>query len=425
MSEDLKVNLVDSDEPKSIQEEEKAVLENAAESGEIAPESAGIQEEDGVYKINLDKPTNTETDAIQERETEKVDVGEQARDGEGVESGVREQSDEKTEGTEDQSGSDESPIEYIQDETSNGDDATTESSLDTQPDNATSEEGGNGSEPVHEPIELPEGVDKLVEFMKETGGTLEDYLHLNKDVDNMNTVDLLREHYKQQNPDLTNDEISFMLEDEFAYDQEVDSERDIKKKQIAYKRAVSDAKNSIKSMRDKFYQDLKFSRGVELSDEQKEAINSYEKQKQLDALNSKVSEDYKAKTNSFFNDFKGFEFKLNDKKVRYKVADTAKTKEYQLNPNNWMSSYTDEKGYLTDPAKWHKAMYAANNIDKIAQHFYDQGRADAVKSNAAKAKNIDMEPRQNHGEVKVDGQKIRVVSGDNSDKLRFKIGKYK
>ncbi len=419
MEENVKVNLSESVETPSIQEQETAVLEQAAEKGEIAPESAGVQQDDGVLKINLDKPIE---DAVQERKTETVDVEQQARDGQEVEQEVREQPSQETSGSEDQSGTDESPIEYIQDQASDGDDATTTS------ESRSADHTESETEPPRElekQPELPDGVDKLVEFMTETGGTLEDYLYLNKDVENMNSVDILKDHYKQKHPDLTHEEISFMLDDEFAYDKDADSEREIKKKQIAYKTAVSSAKQSLKQMRDKFYKDLKFSRGVDLSEDQKEAIAQYEKAKEIEKLNKSISEDYDKKTSQYFNEFKGFEFKLNDKRIRYKVTDVDKTKEVQKNPDQWMRNYVDEKGYLKDPSAWHKAMYAAQNIDKIAQHFYDQGRADTVKENAKKAKNIDMEPRQNHGEVRVDGTNIKVVSGDDSSRLRFKIGKYR
>ena len=414
---EFKVKLADDNPPvtEETKSQEEAVLESAVESGDVAPEAAGIEPEDGVYKVNLDKPTE---DAVQEQETTSVDVGEQTRDGEGVDRQVREEPSQEDAGTESDSTEPESPIEYVQDETSNVESSNGD---DVEPaDNTKSEEADQVDLP-----ELPEGVDKLVTFMKETGGDLEDYINLNRDIDQMAPLDILKEHYKKQNPGLEEDEINFIMEEEFLYDKDIDSEREIKKKQIAFKKAVGEAKHSIKNIRDKYYEDLKFSRSPKLSQEQKDAIQAYEKQQEATKLAQTRAENFKKKTNDYFNDFKGFEFKIGDNKVRYKVTDVEKTKEFQSSIENWLGEHV-ENDQIKDAGAFHKQLYAARNIDKIAQHFYDQGRADAVKQTAKESKNIDMGTRKDASSIVTSGgQKIKVVSGDDSGKLRFRMGKYK
>ena len=65
------------------------------------------------------------------------------------------------------------------------------------------------------------------------------------------------------------------------------------------------------------------------------------------------------------------------------------------------------------------------NADAIAKHFYEQGKADAIKDTIAKDKNIDTRARQTHGEVNVDGVKVRVLGESSSDikNRSFKIRK--
>ena len=80
---------------------------------------------------------------------------------------------------------------------------------------------------------LPENVQKLMNFMEETGGDLQDYVKLNQDYSEMDNQTLLNEYYKQTKPHLTNDEIEFVMEDQFSYDEELEEEKDIKRKKLA------------------------------------------------------------------------------------------------------------------------------------------------------------------------------------------------
>ena len=274
-------------------------------------------------------------------------------------------------------------------------------------------------------IELPENIQKVVEFMQETGGSLEDYVRLNADYSNVDENTLLREYYKQTKSHLDNDEVNFLIEDNFSFDEEVDDDRDIKRKKLAYKEEIVKAKNFLEGLKGKYYEEVKLS--SKLAPEQREAIEFYntykEEQSKLTAQQQTQANNFTEKTNSFFSDeFKGFDFKVGNNKYRFKVNDVNQVKESQSDIASFLGSYLDDKGMLTDPSTYHKALFAAKNSDKIANHFYEQGKADAIKQLEMESKNINMDPRKNaNGYVEAGGLKVRAISGNDSSKLRVKI----
>ena len=85
---------------------------------------------------------------------------------------------------------------------------------------------------------LPENIEKLVLFMEETGGNIEDYVRLNADYSNIDNTQLIREYYKQTKPHLDHEDVSLLLED-FDFDEEVDEPKEIRKKKIAFKEEVA------------------------------------------------------------------------------------------------------------------------------------------------------------------------------------------
>ena len=273
--------------------------------------------------------------------------------------------------------------------------------------------------------ELPENVDKLVKFMEETGGSLEDYINLNKDYDSMDDMDILREHYRQAKPHLSEEEISFLMEDSFSYDEEIDEERDIKRKKLALKESIAEAKSSLTSLKSKYYDDLKLS--SKLTPEQREAVEFYNSYKQEQESTQQLAKQqrsvFEEKTNQLFSDdFKGFEYKVGDNKYRFNVKDVNTVKESQADINSLVSKFVNKNNEMSDAAGYHKALFTAMNADSIANHFYEQGKADAIKNSIAKSKNVDMNPRGTHEAVTTDsGFKIRAISGDDSSKLRVKI----
>jgi hypothetical protein len=268
---------------------------------------------------------------------------------------------------------------------------------------------------------VPDNVQKLIDFMKETGGDLQDYVRLNTDVSNLDTTDVLDEYYKQTKPHLSADERSFLLEETFSYDEEVDTDKDIKRKKIALKEEAAKARKYLESQKDKYYREIKA--GSNLSDDQKEAIEFYNKYKQDSEVNSKTKEhntkEFLRKTENLFNsDFKGFEFNVGEKKFRYNVKNINEVKTTQSDLNNFVSKFVDSKNQLQDAAGYHKSLYTAMNADALAQHFYEQGKADAIKQTVAQSKNINTEARQTHGETQAGGFKYKVLGGNSND---FKV----
>jgi len=272
--------------------------------------------------------------------------------------------------------------------------------------------------------ELPENIQKLMEFMEETGGDLEDYVKLNQDYSKLDNHTLLKEYYKQTKPHLDNEEIDFMMEDYFSYDEEIDEDIDIKRKKLAMKEQVAQARQHLDGAKSKYYEDIKY--GSKLTDEQQKAVdffNRYNKEsKEQQEVAEKQHKTFLNKTNKLFNkEFKGFEYNVGDKKFRFNVKDSNTVKDTQSDINNFVGKFLNKKNEMEDAKGYHKSMYTAMNADKIASHFYEQGKADALKNSVAKSKNISMDPRQQHsGEINTSGYKVKVL-GDNSNDFKFKI----
>ena len=276
---------------------------------------------------------------------------------------------------------------------------------------------------------LPENVQKLVDFMDETGGDINDYVKLNKNYDDLDNQDLLHEFYKQTKPHLDNEEINFLMEDQFSYDEDVDSDRDIKRKKLALKEQVANAKTQLEENKSKYYEEIKS--GSKLTNEQQKAINFFNRYSEEEAESKKGNEQrvakFQEKTKSVFNDkFKGFEYNVGEKKFRYNVQDADKVKDTQSDINNFIGKFLDKNNTMTDAEGYHKSLFTAMNPDAIAKHFYEQGKSDAIKTSVEKGKNISMEPRQAHGVVEAGGVKVRVLGDDVSDfKFKIKNNKFK
>ena len=267
---------------------------------------------------------------------------------------------------------------------------------------------------------LPENIEKLVSFMEDTGGTVEDYIRLNADYSTISNEKLIKEYYKKSKPHLDSEEIDFLMEDEFSYDEEEDDERDIRKKKLAFKEEVAKARNFLEDLKDKYYEEIKLRPGV-TQDQQKamDFFNRYNvEQANVETQHSKFKND----TKGFFSqDFKGFDFKLGEKNFRYGIQNTEVVADKQSNITNLIKKFLNDKGEVTDLKGYHKAMYAAENADTIANHFYEQGKADAIKEVVAKSNNITTTPRQtSSGEIFVNGFKVKAINGVDSTKLKIK-----
>ena len=267
---------------------------------------------------------------------------------------------------------------------------------------------------------LPKNVEKLVSFMEDTGGTIDDYVRLNYDYSSVDNNTLLKEYYKKSKPHLDSEEIDFLLEDNFSYDEDLDEERDVRKRKLAFKEEVQKAKNFLEDLKGKYYDEIKLRPGV--TQEQKKATDFFNKYNEERSLNSQKHDRFKKSTSDLFNnDFKGFDFNVGEKKFRYGVNNPTSLAEKQSDVSNILGKFLGKNGEVTDHKGYHKAMYAASNVDKIASHFYEQGKADAVKDVMSSSKNISDEPRQTSGDsVFVNGIRIKSVSGANSSKLKIK-----
>ena len=400
-----------------MEENENVVEETTQEQAvdESKFKSAG---DDSVIKVDLNQPIKEEEeDATREQSTDEVPVRDEPEASEEVrEENVEEQNEESAR-EEEQTVQDEEPaLEEVVDEEI----VEEAKELAEEAVEAIAEAEASGKE-------LPENIQKLVDFMEETGGSLEDYVELNRDYSNLDNLTALTEYYKRTKPHLSADEINFLIEDSFNYDEEVDDERDIKKKKIALKEQVASAKAYLDGQKSKYYDEIKA--GSRLTPEQQKAWDFFNRYNKESEENQKIAENAKLtfdkKTNEVFNDkFKGFEYNVGDKKYRFNVKDVDGVKKTQSDINNFMSKFVDENKALADAKGYHKALYTAMNADAIAQHFYEQGKADALKQSIKKSKNIDMTPRQDHKGFEAGGVKVRVLGDDSSD-YKFKIRKRK
>ena len=267
---------------------------------------------------------------------------------------------------------------------------------------------------------LPENIEKLVKFMEETNGTIEDFVRLNADYSSVDSNVLLKEYYKQSKPHLNDEEIKFIMEENFDYDEDVDEERDIKRKKLAYKEEVAKAKNFLDDLKNKYYDQVRLRPGV--TEEQQKAIDFFNRYKKNQEVALQQHEDFKQKTSGLFNEeFKGFDFAVGEKKFRYGVKNPNEVAKAQSNLQDFVQRFLDDKGNVKDTQGYHKAIFAARNADKIAHHFYEQGKADAVKDVVNKSKNVSTEARTSpSGDVFVGGLKVRAISGSDTSKLKIK-----
>ena len=370
--------------------------------------------DDSVIKVDLNKPPVTEQDDKPEEQTEEVTASE--TDDTGV------------------AGSDENaePVQK-QEEVQSEDEAQEQPIVEEITNEEVEEEVEEVVEQVEEAVvkaqetgdPLPENIQKLVDFINETGGDVEDYVRLNQDYSKLDNTALLREYYKKTKPHLDSEEIDFLMKENFSYDEEVDEENDIRKKKIALKEQVAEAKAYLDGQKSKYYDEIKA--GSKLTPEQQKAMdffNRYNKESEETKLKfEKEKSNFLKKTDNVFNNkFKGFEYSVGEKKFRFNVKDANKVKESQQDISTFVKRFLNKDGMMEDAAGYHKSLFTAMNADTIAKHFYDQGRADALKDSVSKSKNVNMDPRQTQGTIDAGGIKVRVLGNDSSD-FKFKINK--
>ncbi len=396
-------------------EEENKVVEAVEETTQQTEETTPVVEDDGVIRVDL-RNFKQEEDAVQEQETDASDVpvGESSdqESSEAVVEEIREPSE-----TEEPVQAEEQPVleeiteEEVQEQTAE---------LAEEVEEAIAEQQESG-------IELPENIQKVVDFINETGGTLEDYVRLNQDYSQLADNQLLFEYYKQSKPHLSNDEINFLIEDNFQYDEEIDEERDVKRKKLAFKEEIAQAKNHLENQKSKYYEEIKA--GSRLTPDQQKAVDFFNRYNKENEEVTRVAEQQKKtflkRTDEVFtNEFKGFEYNVGDKRYRFNIKDASVVKDTQSDINNFVKKFLDENNNMKDAKGYHKSLFTAMNADAIANHFYEQGKADALKDSIARSKNVNMDPRKSHEPVAdAKGFKVRAVSGDDSSRLKVKMRK--
>ena len=391
-----------------VKTEETSVTPSNEEQKQEEPKVKAkmLDNEEGTFKIKLKK----KNEPVQEQSTDEIPVRDESDASKEVsEENKQEETKESTEEVK----KEEVVLEEVKEEEIQQEEVVEEKI----------EEPVTQTQPEPQVV-VPENLKDLVKFMEDTGGTLEDYARLNADYSNIDDNALLLEYYKTTKPHLNMEEINFLIEDTFQFDEEIDEPRDIKKKKLAFKEEIVKARKHLTGLKDQYYKEVKL--GSKLTSEQKEAVEFYNKYKQEQTTNSEIQkqqlERFQKSTDSVFNNnFKGFDFNVGEKTYRYNIKDVQVVKEYQSDISNFVREFLDDKNMMQDAKGYHKALYAGKNIDKIVKHFYDQGKADAIRESSMSAKNIDMSPRTAAPVVDAGGRKFRVLSGDDSSSLKFKI----
>ena len=387
-----------------MEEKNENVVEETTQENVTKVKVEEPKQDDNVIKVNLDKPIKPEENETKENNADNSGVATEPENAEPIQEQKEIQPETETQ---------EAPV------------------LEEITKDSTEEEVAKVEEKVEEAVAeaevtgkpLPENIQKLVDFMDETGGDIQDYVKLNQDYSKLDDSDVLYEYYKQTKPHLTSEEVNFLLEDSFSYDEETEDEKVIRRKKLAFKEQVASARSHLDGQKSRYYEEIKA--GSKLTPEQQKAWDFFNRYNKESEANQKIvkknSDIFTQKTNQVFNDkFKGFEYNVGDKKYRFNVNNAEEVKTTQSYISNFTKKFLDKNSALTDAKGYHKSLFTAMNADAIAKHFYEQGRADAMKDSVAKAKNINMNPRQAHGEVNVGGMKVKVL-GDNSSDFKFKI----
>ena len=378
-----------------------------------------LSKKDEPIKIDLSKPKTQSADAIQKQETGGLPEDKRTGDIQKVETkgNESEQKPNETAALQEEKPIIEEIIDEVVEEKIAEEIVQLGEKMENRVKTPTPEE-------AREVSKLPENIEKVVDFMKDTGGTLEDYVRLNADYSSVDNDTLLKEYYKQTKSHLDSEEINFLIEDNFSWDEELDEERDVRKAKLAYKEEVAKAKGHLEGLKSQYYEEIKLRPGV--TQDQQKAMDFFNRYNEDQDVAVKQHEAFKNSTNDYFNDeFKGFDFKVGEKKFRYGVKSPSEVADKQSNISNIIKKFLNENGDVTDVKGYHKAMYAAQHADTIAQHFYEQGKSDATKDLVAKSKNISDEVRSTPtGDVFVGGLKVKAISGMDSSKLRIQKRKF-
>jgi hypothetical protein len=384
--------------------QEQPVAENKAPEQNV--DSPVSQDDEGTIKVDFTK-LNKKEDAVQEQSTNDSDavVGKSQDSGNSEEVVEEVRESEQEESTVLEEVTEEEVVEQVEELTEQVEQAIVEA------------DAG---------IDLPENIQKVVDFMNETGGSLEDYVKLNTDYSALNEAQLIKEYYETTKPHLDKEDIELLMED-FSYDEELDEPKEIRKAKIAFKEEAAKAKQHLEKLKNNYYEEIKA--GSKLNPEQQKAVDFFSRynkeQETVKKENEQQAKIFLQQTDTVFSEnFKGFDYSVGDKKYRFKVKDTTEIKDTQSDINNFVKKFLNDKNEMIDAKGYHKSLFTAMNADAIANHFYEQGKADAMKSSIEKSKNVDMDPRGTHEKVTTaNGWQIRAVPNNSVSGSKLKIKK--
>ncbi len=243
----------------------------------------------------------------------------------------------------------------------------------------------------------PEDVEAFLKYKKATGRGINDYVKLNTDYDEADPDEILAEYWKQTQPHLDDEDIAFELESKYSYDEDYDDEREGKKRSIAKKQELSKAKEYFDNLKKEYLVPVE-SAGTGLSEEDQKSYSAFKKaaeeSKSQQEHTQKRQEYFANKTNELFTDnFKGFEFSLGDKEVRYKPANADQLKKSQSSLEGFVAKHINKDGFVNDVEAYHRSLAVALNPEGFAKFFYEQGKTDAIDNVTKETKNIDMSVR--------------------------------
>ena len=276
--------------------------------------------------------------------------------------------------------------------------------------------------------ELPEDVAAYFKYKKDTGRGIKDYVELQKDFDDTNPDSLLRDYLRVTEDGLDEEDIETLMDD-YSFDEDLDDEGDIKKIKLKKKKAIAKAKDYFKEMQDKYKQPLE-SRGMQTSNVSDEEMEGY-KQYIADAKSheeetTRKKEFYDSKTLEVFTpEFKGFEFNIGEETITFSPGSLEDLKKNALNPGGWATKYLDDSGLLKDSKGFHRSVAIAQNPEKFAKFFYEQGKANATEDVMRKTKNINMSERRTPEVTSKGGTQFKSLSTDSGRGLKIKSIKRK
>lgn len=274
--------------------------------------------------------------------------------------------------------------------------------------------------------DLPEDVSAFLKYKKETGRGIQDYLKLQEDFDTMDPNKMLKQYLLATEDGLDEDDIESMMED-YSYDETLDDESDVKKIKLAKKKAIAKAKSYFNEQKEKYKQPLESSTvGIpEIEKNEYEAYKQYiQDANTLQEEHNRKRQWFEQKTDEVFGqEFKGFEFNVNDRKLVYAPTNSTELKKNQSTPMTFINKYLDEGGLMKDAVGYHKALSVAMNPDKFAKFFYEQGLADATEDVTRKIKNVNMSERRAPEVINKGGTQIREVNSDSGRGLKIRNAK--